>query len=256
MISIEINEYSYKPKQPVLQNIQITLERGGITSVLGPSGCGKSTLLRVLMGFEKPAQGQIQVDSKQHSLQKWDETQNVFSLVPQTPYLFPWKTIFENIALGISDNVRSLNNTEIADRISKILAVVGLAGIENKYPFEISVGMSQRVSFARAMINSFQALLLDEPFSSLDAITRHELQNWLLEMVTREKSYGLFVTHDISEAIHISKNIYILSKSPARIVAHFSKNSSDDSFVNKLTGKIFKHGEMRELELEIFNFLA
>ena len=208
--------------------------------MLGPSGSGKSTLLRLLMGFENTKLG---ASKNEHS----------FSLVPQTSYLFPWKTIFENIVLNIDDSKGKIKKSDLSSKVSKILKIVGLSGIENKYPFEISVGMSQRVSFALAMINSFQVLLLDEPFSSLDALTRLELQNWLLKIIKEQNSYGLFVTHDISEAIYLSQNIYIFSQKPAQVIAHFLKD--DDSFIETKTGKVLGPENMRELENAIFSLL-
>lgn len=237
MIKINIDKFAYD-SNCVLKDINIDLCAGSISTVLGPSGCGKSTLLRVLMGFEK----------SEHS------TEHKFSLVPQTPHLFPWKTIAKNIEMNIDDSVKKETKQEMQKRISEMLNIVGLLGVENNYPFELSVGMNQRVSFARAMINPFEALLLDEPFSALDALTRKELQNWLLKIVKAQESYCLFVTHDISEAIHLSKNIYILSQKPATIAAHFVKN--DDVFTEVNTGKVFKADEMNALEDNIFNLLS
>lgn len=234
-ISIDIDEYKYLQKDTVLKNIHLKLSPGTLTTILGPSGCGKSTLLRVLMGLEKS-------DYKSNY---------TFSLVPQTPYLFPWKTVFENIVLGVFQEKKILTKSELSERVLSILNVVGLKNIENKFPFEISVGMSQRVSFARAMINPFEVLLLDEPFSALDALTRYELQNWLLKMIKEQNGYGIFVTHDISEAIYLSHNIYIFSAIPATVIEHFVK--VDDSFVQMSNQKRFEPKNFSELESTIFS---
>lgn len=237
-ISIDINEYKYLQKETVLKDIHVQLKRGTFTTILGPSGCGKSTLLRVLMGIEKSDY------ERAHS----------FSLVPQTPHLFPWKTVFENVLLGLFQTEPKMTQSEIVSRVSSILDTVGLKDIEKKYPYEISVGMCQRVSFARAMINPFEVLLLDEPFSALDALTRYELQNWLLAMMSNQQGYGLFVTHDIAEAISLSHNIYIFSRMPATVIEHFVKDG--ERFVQKSTGKIFQPQDFHDLEKVIFSFYS
>lgn len=237
-ISIDIDEYRYLQKETVLKNVHLNLYRGTLTTILGPSGCGKSTLLRILMGIEdsdyKPA--------------------HVFSLIPQTPYLFPWKTVFENVALGLFQDRIKIKTTERHERVLSILNVVGLRNIENKFPFEISVGMSQRVSFARAMINPFEVLLLDEPFSALDALTRYELQNWLLQIMQKTQGYGLFVTHDIREAIYLSQNIYVFSAMPATVIEHFVK--VENEFIQTSTNARFSPKDFHTLEDLIFSLYS
>lgn len=234
-ISIDIDEYKYMDKETVLKDIHLNLSSGTLTTILGPSGCGKSTLLRVLMGIEKSEY----------------KSPHTFSLIPQTPYLFPWKTVFDNIALGIFQEKKKITKSELSARVSSILNVVGLKNIEQKFPFEISVGMSQRVSFARAMINPFEVLLLDEPFSALDALTRYELQNWLLKMIKEHNGYGLFVTHDISEALYLAHNIYVFSAMPATVIEQFVKNG--DAFVQMSNQKRFEPKDFNELESVIFS---
>jgi len=239
MISINIPKFQYpNDRAIVLEDIHINLHAGQITTVLGPSGCGKSTLLRILMGFET---------SPQYI------PAHIFSLVPQTPHLFPWKTVFDNIAMNGENKKKQTDKKLQKMDITHLLSIVGLSGCEGKYPFEISVGMSQRVSFARAMLRSFEALLLDEPFSSLDALTRRELQDWLLKLIEKQNNYALFVTHDISEALYLSKSIYILSKKPGKIAAHFIKE--DNCFINKITSESFDLKNRDKFENTIFNLL-
>ncbi len=238
MTTLNIPKFEYQKNEPILSDITLEISKGSITTVLGPSGCGKSTLLRILMKFED---SHIQSDAS-------------FAFVPQTSYLFPWKTVLENIVLNSQKYPGSSQRKKLYEEAMNNLKIVGLSGYENKYPFEISVGMSQRVSFARAIMNPAETLLLDEPFSALDAITRRELQNWLLQFVQKQNQSALFVTHDIAEAIYISKDIYILSQKPARIKTHFQKEG--EAFINTQSQKSYSKQQYSELENDIFKELS
>jgi ABC-type nitrate/sulfonate/bicarbonate transport system ATPase subunit len=181
MISLKNLCYSYRngrTESPVLENINLEIRRGETTVLMGPSGCGKSTLLRILVGMEKGAEGFILVEGVEHPLANWNKSQSVFSMVPQVPYLFPWKRVLQNVMLGCQ---HSLSRTQQRKAAEDALKIVHLEDSATKFPFEISQGMASRVALARTLVTDFKALLLDEPFAALDAHTRSLLQKWLAE---------------------------------------------------------------------------
>jgi ABC-type nitrate/sulfonate/bicarbonate transport system ATPase subunit len=224
-IKIELESYAYQNKDLVLRDIYVSLKKGQIHTLIGPSGCGKSTFLRILMGMETGAIGHF--------------GNNRFSMVPQIPHLFPWKTILENVMITGASK----------DKARESLVLVGLLDSQNKYPYEISLGMSQRVAFARALVQQSDVILLDEPFASLDAYTRKTLQKWLVSKISETNKYALLVTHDIHEAIEVSQNISILTQIPATIKSVFSRES--DSFVDEQGTRISSD----DLEELIFDLL-
>ena len=222
LIKIEQLSYSYMAAVspvPVLDGLTFDLEPGEITMLMGPSGCGKSTLLRVLMGIEKAATGQLSCDEKKFDLATWTAQQSIFGLVPQVPHLFPWKTVFENIELAIPEQILPQTRRE---RVLSALQLVQLEKNAGDYPAAISQGMASRVAFARTIVMNSPALLLDEPFAALDAMTRLHLQKWIRQKIKDAGLPALFVTHDIHEALLIGSNIHVMNGMPARIVASFS----------------------------------
>jgi len=213
-LEIKIKKYAYQNQELVLKDIFLGLDCGKIKTVIGPSGCGKSTLLRVLMGMEQGAEGFLCDGKEKFDFQSWNSSQNVFSLVPQIPHLFPWKSIFENVFLACENKQQTIESLEI----------VGLEKFSNRYPHEMSLGMQQRVAFARALVQKSPVLLLDEPFASLDAYTRSVLQKWTVEKIKQTDKCALLVTHDIHEALDMSDEIFVFTSGPAAIQAQFKKN--------------------------------
>ena len=180
---------------PTLQSLSLTLYEGELVSLLGPSGCGKSTVLRLVNGALTPDTGTI-------------ERAEPVGYMPQRDLLLPWRTALDNAALPLE--IKKVPRRERRERAMALLETVGLAGAANKYPRELSGGMRQRVAFARTLAAGARLLLLDEPFSALDAITRMGLQEWLL---AQQKALGLsilFVTHDVEEALFLSHRIALL----------------------------------------------
>jgi ABC-type nitrate/sulfonate/bicarbonate transport system ATPase subunit len=204
---------------PTLEDFSLVLPPGEITILMGPSGCGKSTLLRILMGLETGATGTLQTGGHGHEmghdLRGWNSSQSIFGLVPQVPHLFPWKTVFENIELAAP---RSLPAAERASRARAVLDVVQLSKFADALPSAISQGMAARVAFARTLVMDIRAILLDEPFAALDAVTRKTLQDWTRERVRASGMPALFVTHDPGEALALGGAIHVLSRPPARLV--------------------------------------
>ena len=228
MIKISVENYSYQNKEPVIKNINITLKEGKITSLIGASGCGKSTFLRVLMGMETGATGQIEFKNQDFSFQKWNIKQKLFSMVPQVPHLLPWKNILNNIIIAISNEKVTKEQKSKEEIAINALKVVQLENHKNKFPDEISLGMAQRVSFARALVLNTQAILLDEPFASLDAHTRYILQEWLANKILETNKYAILVTHDVREALFLSEEIHVLKGIPSEINKTFYNENRNE----------------------------
>ena len=195
----------------VLNDVSLTVRAGEFVSLIGPSGSGKSTLFRMIGGVEKPDRGRVLVDGEDRTGQKGQ-----ISYMPQQAALFPW--------LKVEDNIRfALISTGTPKREAKAQAAQWLERIElghvaKEYPHVLSGGMQQRVSFLRALLMRRSVMCLDEPFAALDALTRADMQRWLLELWEADRRSVLFVTHSIEEALVLSDRIYVLSPAPATIL--------------------------------------
>jgi NitT/TauT family transport system ATP-binding protein len=193
-----------------LQEIHFSIEENKFVVVVGPSGCGKSTLLNIIAGLLSSTSGQVtfegsQTDSRPHT-----------AVVFQDFALFPWRTVFKNIVYGLEERkVPKPDQLEIAKRY---IAMVGLKGFENKYPHQLSGGMKQRVSIARALANDPLLLLMDEPFSALDAQTRTLMQYELARIWEETQKSFLYITHNIQEAVFLGDQVIVLSRRPGRIL--------------------------------------
>ena len=192
-----------------LKNIDLTVNRGEFVTLIGPSGCGKTTLLRLLAGLDAPESGTIALNGKE--ITGPDPSRGY---VFQQSGLFPWLTVEKNIASGLK--ARGVYKENKAD-VSKYLGLIGLNGFEKAYPHQISGGMAQRVAIARALINHPVALLLDEPMGALDAFTRADLQDKLLELWEKNATTMVLVTHDVDEALYLSDRIVIMTPRPGKI---------------------------------------
>jgi len=194
----------YKDGTIALEGVSFSIAKGESCSVIGPSGCGKTTLLFILSGLLKPTEGEILINSKN------------IALILQDYGLFPWKTVYENVSLGLE--VRGVKKEEQRKIVLPLLEKLGLKGFENHYPRQLSGGMQQRVAFARALALNPEILLMDEPFSSLDALTREKLQNFLLKLWTNNKVTMVLVTHSIEEAVFLGRKIVVLSQRPGKVL--------------------------------------
>lgn len=191
---------------PILNNVNFSVSDGEFVSIVGASGSGKTTIFRLIVGLEEPNSGSIYLNEKQvkNRLGK-------VGYMPQQDLLMPWRTIRQNAALPLE-----LQKEKPLDKntVNNLLEEFGLKGYEDKYPHELSGGMRQRVSFLRATLSGSNVLLLDEPFSALDAMTKLFMQEWLLEQWEKQQSTILFITHDISEALFLSDRIFIITDTP------------------------------------------
>ena len=201
-----------------LEKVTFECPRNGFISLLGPSGCGKSTLLKMIAGLLPPTSGEILLDGRPVSS---PPPGLIYVFQQYSKSLFPWKTVLGNLMFGAS-SPRARQSRGIApskDDCMRYIELVGLKGHENSYPSQLSGGMQQRVAIARALVAQPKILLMDEPFSALDALTREGLQDLLLKLWKELSLTVIFVTHDIVEAIYLSEEIVVLGKSPATIIA-------------------------------------
>lgn len=200
-----------------IEDVTLTIKKGDFLTVVGPSGCGKSTLLQMVAGLLPPTRGQVTFDGDDVVRPPFDM---VYVFQQYTKSLMPWRTILDNVAFGLEVPRRKQgkSRTQIRERCRMELARVGLAGTEEQYPWQLSGGMQQRVAIARALVCEPGVLLMDEPFSALDALSRSSLQDLLLELWAELNLTVVFVTHDVEEAVYLSDWVAVLSKSPSRIV--------------------------------------
>ncbi|KRG15772.1 ABC transporter ATP-binding protein [Lederbergia galactosidilytica] len=213
-LSLEGIEKNFTNKQNkrllVLDNIDLEVEKGEFVSIVGPSGCGKSTLLYLIAGLDKPDKGNIEVQGK-----KIDKPSPERVVVFQEAGLFPWLTVLENVTYGLL--LKKMSKQEAEERARKVLKMVHLSRYVDSYPHQLSGGMKQRVSIARALVMEPEVLLMDEPFSALDEQTRMVLHRELLEIWRETKVTIIFVTHNIREAVQLSEKIVVMATRPGRI---------------------------------------
>lgn len=195
-----------------LDDINLIVSRGDFVSFIGPSGCGKTTLLRVIADLETATTGSITVNGMTPEQARM---QRAYGYVFQAASLYPWRTIAKNVALPLE--IMGLGRAERRHRIEKNLALVNLAGFEKKYPWQLSGGMQQRASIARALAVEPDLLLMDEPFGALDEIVRDHLNEQLLSLWSKTNKTVVFVTHSIPEAVYLSTHIVVMSPRPGRI---------------------------------------
>jgi NitT/TauT family transport system ATP-binding protein len=199
-----------------LENIQFSVDQGEFVTVIGPSGCGKSTLLRLLSGLDSPTEGQIRLED-----QTVEGPLSDVGFMFQSPVLFNWRTVFKNIMMSY-ETLRSSNNIEndpdhYKQRAKDLINLVGIDGFEDSYPNELSGGMQQRVALARTLLPDPSILLMDEPFSALDELTRHKMNKELLKIHKETNKTIVFVTHNIQEAVYLSDRVIVLSPRPGTI---------------------------------------
>jgi ABC-type nitrate/sulfonate/bicarbonate transport system ATPase subunit len=208
----------YSPQgPPVLQDVSFEVGAGELLAVVGPSGCGKTTLLRLLAGLTAPTSGSVLLDGRP-VLRPPREVGLVFQDYSRS--LFPWLTVVRNVMFPLRD--QRVPRAEKRERAAAVLSELGLEGTERRYPWELSGGMQQRVAIARAIVSRPEILLLDEPFASVDALTREDLQDVLLRIhgeIQAGEMTIVHVTHDIDEAVYLADRVLVLAAGPGRIVA-------------------------------------
>lgn len=187
------------------KEVSFTIEKGSLVALLGPSGSGKTTILRMLAGLEYPDSGEIYIDGKK--VNDISPGERGIGFVFQNYALFRHMTVFDNIAFGLS--IKKVNKGAIKKRVEELIELIGLKGLEKRYPHQLSGGQRQRVAFARALAPNPNVLLLDEPFAAIDAKVRKELRTWLRDMIHKLGVTSIFVTHDQEEAIDVADEIIV-----------------------------------------------
>ncbi len=227
-LAVEVRDASliYNPQTaPVhaLSHVDLAIEPGEFVSLIGPSGCGKTTLLRVIADLEHITSGQVLVNGvSPHNAR----LARAYGYVFQAPALFPWRTVLGNVKLPLQIQGRPAAECEAIAR--EQLARVGLSGFESKFPWQLSGGMQQRASIARALSFEPRILMMDEPFGALDEITRDRLNEQLQQLWQRERRTVVFVTHSIAEAVYLSTRIVVMSPRPGRIVRTITSTLPDE----------------------------
>ncbi|MDR2276568.1 MAG: ABC transporter ATP-binding protein [Vagococcus sp.] len=213
---IELNQVSHvfetsEDALHVIQDISLSIDACEFVCVVGPSGCGKSTLLKMIAGFLKPTLGECFM--LEEKIEGPDKKRGV---VFQSPTLYPWLTVANNIGYG--PKLAKENKKEIEQSVNEYLKEVDLLEFKDRYPFELSGGMKQRVAIGRTLVNNPEVILMDEPFSALDAITRVGMQTMLRKIWKEKKQTVFMITHDIEEALKLGTRIIVMSKNPGKII--------------------------------------
>lgn len=209
MLTFQNVSFQYQEDaQPMLRELSFQVEDGEFVSVIGHSGCGKSTIFRLVNRLLEPQGGEIFVDGKNIRALK-----NYCGYMPQQDLLFPWRTVADNVRLPLE--IRGgMSKAEMSEKVQSTLQTVGLGNWGKKSPSELSGGMRQRAAFARTVLTGSDLLLLDEPFSALDYLTRLNMREWLLEQWEKEQKTVLFITHDVEEALFLSSRILVVEDTP------------------------------------------
>lgn len=197
---------------PVLRDVSFSLGPGEHIAIVGPSGCGKSTLLRILTGLERPAAGEVYFDGLRITGEKGH-----FGFMNQSDLLLPWRRLWENV--GLADEIQRQPRSRVRERALAALKAFGLESFAEHYPYQLSGGMRQRAAFLRTYLANKDLLVLDEPFSAVDAITRTQLQRWLSKVLATDQARLLFVTHSVEEALLLASRVLVFSHAPGHILA-------------------------------------
>ncbi|HBZ52222.1 MAG TPA: ABC transporter ATP-binding protein [Eubacterium sp.] len=202
---------SKKESVTALNGLSLNVKPGSFVSIIGPSGCGKSTLLRIIGGLDKPTEGELLLDGK-----KIEKPGSDRGFAFQGSNLFPWLTVEKNIAFGLkARGTYKSNKSDVKDYVK----LVGLEGFERSYPHQLSGGMQQRASLARALVGHPSVLLLDEPLGALDAFTRMNIQDEIINIWEKHNMTMIMVTHDVDEAIYMSDQVVVMSARPSKVEA-------------------------------------
>ena len=207
MLAFDKVSFSYGANTKILDELSFNVSPGEFISIVGVSGSGKSTIFRLVTGLDEPSSGTISLIGNQDK-----KRLGKVGYMPQQDLLLPWRTILENACLPLE--IAGLDKKSAHQRVTPLLKEFGLTGTENKYPAELSGGMKQRVAFLRAILSGSPLLLLDEPFSALDAITKLSMQEWLIIQWRKRQATILFITHDVEEALFLSDRVFMLKNKP------------------------------------------
>ena len=228
-------------RQLVLDAVDLTVGDGEFVSIIGPSGCGKSTLLNIVAGLDTPDSGATSVAGIQGG-----SSLGQVGYMQQKDLLLPWRTVLDNAILGLELN--GVPKRQARSRALELTETFGLDGFENQYPYALSGGMRQRAAFLRTMLMDQEVMLLDEPFGALDALTRIQMQEWLLKLWESMRKTIVLITHDMDEAILLSDRVYVLTPRPGRIATILDVNLPRPRNYEQVTEPAFSRLKSRLLE--------
>jgi nitrate/nitrite transport system ATP-binding protein len=231
----------------IFEDLWLSLDRGEFGCVIGHSGCGKTTVLNILAGLEAPNEGTVIVDGQAVTGPSLDR-----AVIFQSHALLPWKTVIGNVAYAVSSRWPKWSRSEIRAHAQKFVDLVGLSGSENKRPSELSGGMKQRVGIARALSITPKMLLMDEPFSALDALTRGTLQDEVRRICDETGQTSFMITHDVDEAIYLADKIFLMSNGPNAVVAEVVENPLPK---NRSRVDLHRHADYYAVRNHIIDFL-
>jgi len=217
---------------PVLEGVDLYAREGEFVALIGPSGCGKSTLLNVIAGLDEPDSGLIELDGRPSPRRL-----GRMGYMQQKDLLMPWRTVVDNAVLALE--LRGVSRSVARRRALELIDVFGLRGFEGQLPFALSGGMRQRVAFLRTLLADSDILLLDEPFGALDAYTRAQMQQWLLEVWRAFRKTIVFISHDVEEALFLSDRMYVLTARPARVKLEVTVDVSRPRTLEVVTSEPF-----------------
>jgi nitrate/nitrite transport system ATP-binding protein len=203
----------------VFSDLWLAMKRGEFTCIIGHSGCGKTTVLNILAGLDRPSAGTILVDNQEIAGPSLDR-----AVIFQSHALLPWRTVMGNVAYAVSSKWRRWGKAEVEAHTQKFIDLVGLRGAETKRPFELSGGMKQRVGIARALSIEPKIMLMDEPFSALDALTRGTLQDEVRRICLTTRQTAFMITHDVDEAIYLADRVVLMTNGPDAVLAEIIEN--------------------------------
>ena len=250
LIDIQKLTLEYKAKQDVvlaLDEIDLKIRQGEFVCLLGPSGCGKSTLLKVIAGYIMPTSGSNMMEGEAIVGPDWHR-----GVVFQSPTLYPWLTVKDNVAFG--PRMKNLPPNEVEEISTHFLEQVELLAFSDKLTFELSGGMKQRVALARVLANYPKVILMDEPLGALDALTRSKMQSLIRNIWRENNSTVLFITHDVDEALSLGTRVLVMSKRPGKILKEFDVEFTDKIFKDNSNRVIYSE-EFFDLKKEILELI-
>ncbi|WP_318614137.1 ABC transporter ATP-binding protein [Sporosarcina sp. YIM B06819] len=243
MLAFDRISFNYPSASNILDGLSFTIHPGEFISIVGVSGSGKSTIFRLVTGLDEPTAGTISLADNPDG-----NRLGKVGYMPQQDLLLPWRTILENACLPLE--ISGMDKQPARELVQPLLHEFGLAGTEDRYPAELSGGMKQRVAFLRAVLSGNPLLLLDEPFSALDAITRLSMQEWLIDQWKKRQVTVLFITHDVEEALFLSDRIFLLKNKPVNSIEEI-----EVPLARRRTRIDLHHPEMLELKERLLSNL-
>lgn len=247
MLAFKNVSFGYETTQKILDELSFSVRPGEFISIIGVSGSGKSTIFKLVTGLAEPNTGQIILNGNENN-----ERLGHVGYMPQQDLLLPWRTVLENAYLPLE--IKGIEKKTAYKEIKSLLIEFGLKGKENSYPAELSGGMKQRVAFLRAVLSGSSLLLLDEPFSALDAITKLSMQEWLVQLWQKRQSTILYITHDVEEALFLSDRILLLKNKPITVIEDIKvplKRNRTRSDLNKPEMLLLKEQLLSSLRSEV-----